>query len=195
MTTWVEEPRGGRARGPRGVARAWLEVMVRPGRFFRTGVAPGDQAPGLVFAVGVALLYVGARLAFVPGAVPDFAGQPALSGFLALLAVALFVAPAVLHLTAALTTVLLMVGVRERAGISETVQVIAYAAAPCALAGLPVPGLRVLCGLYGGVLLAVGLAVVHRTSLPRALAVGALPAALVFGYGFNAFGAAAALLG
>ena len=50
MTTWVENPTGGRDRGPRNLVRAWIEVLVRPQQFFRNGVAPGDQAPGLVFA-------------------------------------------------------------------------------------------------------------------------------------------------
>ena len=195
VTTWVENPRGGRERGARGLARAWVEVLVRPRRFFRAGVAPGDQAPGLVFAVAVALCYVGTGFALVPGSVPSLAGSAAFSAFLALLAIALFVAPAALHLSAALSTLLLIAFVRDRAGTSETVQIVAYATAPCALAGIPVPELRFLCGAYGAVLLAVGLREVHGTSPPRAVATAALPAALVFGYGFRGFGALSVLLG
>ncbi|WP_129116504.1 YIP1 family protein [Halegenticoccus tardaugens] len=194
MTTWVENPRGGRDRGPRGLARAWVEVLVRPRRFFRNGVAPGDQAPGLVFGVAVALLYVGGLFAFSPGEIPSIGVGPGLSALLSLLLVGLIVAPAALHLTAALQTVLLILAVRSRAGVSETVQTIAYAAAPCVFAGIPVPEVRALCAVYGAVLLAVGIGVVHRTTLARAALASALPAALVFGYGFRGFGAVLTLL-
>jgi hypothetical protein len=152
MTQWVERPEGGRDRGPVAVARAWLEVLVRPRRFFRTGVAPGDQAPGLVFAAVVVLAEEGVRFALVPGAFPVFAGQPLASAVLALAVAAVLVTPAVLHLTAALVTVELAVLTRlagfapDRGGVGETVQVLAYAAAPCALAGVPggrrTPGAR-----------------------------------------------------
>ena len=194
MTTWVETPGGGRDRGPRGLARAWIEAMVHPRRFFRTGVAPGDQAPGLVFADAVACCFVAGLFAFAPGSIPAFGGGGALSAALALLATALLIAPATLHLTAALQTVLLVFAVRDRAGVSETVQVLAYAAAPCALAGAPVPVLRAACAGYGAVLLAVGIGEVHDVSLGRAALVSALPAALVFGYGFRGFDAVATLL-
>lgn len=205
MTTWIEDPQGGRARGPRGLARAWVEVLVRPSRFFRTGVSPGDQAPGLVFAVCVAVAFVGGRFlhaylrrgepfAFPPGSVPTVFGGPAASALLALAFTGLLVAPAILHLTAALQTVLLIPIVRDRGGVSETVQVIAYASAPCALAGPPVPGLRVACTLYGAVLLVLGLREVHGTSTLWAAVAGGLPAMLVFGVGFRGLDALSRLL-
>ena len=189
MTTWVEDPRGGRERGPRGVVRAWVEVTTRPRRFFRNGVAPGDQAPGLVFGVAVALCFVVGLLASgaerVPAEFPLAGGAGPLTTLFVVLAVALVVAPATLHLLAALQTVLLMALVPERAGVSETVQVVAYASAPCALAGVPSPALRLVVCLYGAVLLVVGVHVVHRTSLARATLAAALPATLLFGYGFR----------
>jgi hypothetical protein len=185
VTTWVENPRGGRDRGPRGLARAWVEVLVRPRRFFRNGVAPGDQAPGLTFAVVVALLYVLGLFAFQPSEIPDLGGGTAVPLVLSLLAVGLVVAPATLHLTAALQTVLLMLTVRDRAGVSETVQVVAYATAPAVVAGLPVPEVRIVATLYGAALLVVGLATVHGTSLGRATVAGLLPATLVFGFAFR----------
>jgi hypothetical protein len=185
VTTWVENPRGGRDRGPRGLARAWVEVLVRPKRFFRNGVAPGDQAPGLSFAVVVALSYVGSRFLFDPSSVPSFGGRPLVSAALTLLAAGLIVAPLTLHLTAALQTVILILTVEDRAGVSETVQVVAYATAPCALAGLPVPELRVACALYGLSLLLVGMSVVHDVSLPRAAVAVAVPGLFVFGYAFG----------
>jgi len=185
VTTWVENPTGGRDRGPRGLARAWVEVLVRPRRFFTNGVAPGDQAPGLVFAVAVTLFYLGSRFALDPASVPTFGGQPYVSAAIVLAAAGLIIAPAVLHLTAALQTILLMVSVRDRAGVSETVQVLAYATAPCALAGLPVPGLRVACAAYGFVLLVAGTSIVHDVSVPRAALVVAVPGVVVFGYAFG----------
>ena len=194
MTTWVENPEGGRARGPGGVARAWAEVLVRPTRFFETGIAPGDQAPGLVFAVCVAVAFAGVRFVLDPTTIPTAFGGPGVSAAVSLLFVAVFVAPAALHLTAALQTVLLILFVRDRAGISETVQVLAYASAPCALAGVPVPEVRAACALYGAGLLVLGIREVHETSTVRSLLATALPAALVFGVGFRGFAAVETLL-
>ncbi|MFC7079755.1 YIP1 family protein [Halorussus caseinilyticus] len=189
MTQWVENPTGGRNRGPAALARAWVEVLLNPRRFFERAIAPGDQAPGLVFAVAVVLAEEATRFALVPGAAPTFGGRPALSAAFGLALAALFVAPAVLHLTAALQTVLLMAVVPERAGTSETVQVVAYATAPCVFAGVPSPTLRAACALYGAALFLVGLRTVHDTSYFRALLAGAIPAALVFGYAFRGIAA------
>lgn len=200
MTTWVENPRGGRDRGPRGIARAWVEVLFRPRRFFRNGVAPGDQAPGLVFGVLVALCYVGGVLWFTPERllgtdfVPLLAGSRAVTSLLLLVVLTLFVAPATMHLLGALQTVLLVLVVRDRAGVSETVQTVAYAAAPCVLAGYPSPLLRTLCAAYGAILFVVGLSVIHRTSPLRATVAGALPATILFGYGFGGVAAATTVL-
>lgn len=194
MTTWVENGEGGRARGPRAIARAWVEVLVRPGRFFAGGVSPGDQAPGLAFAVCVAVAFAAGRFLAAPATIPTAFGAPGVSAVVTLLFVAVFLAPAALHLTAALQTLLLIVAVRERAGVSETVQVVAYATAPCALAGPPVPELRAVCALYGAGLLAIGVRRVHRTTIERAVAATAIPATLVFGYGFGGLAATATLL-
>jgi len=194
MTQWVENPAGGRDRGPAALARAWVEVVSSPRRFFERGIAPGDQAPGLVFAMTVVLAEEATRFALVSGAAPSFGGRPALSALFGLALATLFVTPAVLHLTGALQTVLLMAFVRDRAGTSETVQVIAYATAPCIFAGVPSPTVRAACAIYGAGLFFVGLRTVHDTSLPRALVAGAIPAALVFGYAFRGFAAIAELL-
>ncbi|PSP98280.1 hypothetical protein BRC89_08040 [Halobacteriales archaeon QS_4_70_19] len=195
MTTWVEEPEGGRARGPVGLARAWVEVLARPRRFFENGVAPGDQAPGLVFAVAVTLVHVAVRGAFTPDIFPVYGSRPLLSALFTFVVTGLLVAPVLLHLTAAVQTLLLRPFVRERAGVSETVQVVAYAAAPGVFAGLPVPGIRLAAALYGATLLVVGLAVVHDTSLPRAAAASVVPSLLVFGYAFGGLPASEALTG
>ncbi|ATW89919.1 hypothetical protein halTADL_3217 [Halohasta litchfieldiae] len=199
MTTWVETPRGGRDRGPTGLVRAWGEVLRRPRRFFANGVAPGDQAPGLSFAIVVALIYVGGLLAVQPerllgeGRIPIMADSLGLTAVFVLLLLAVVVAPAALHLVSAIQTVILMLLVDDRAGVSETVQIIGYATAPCVFAWVPIPGVAALCGLYATGLLIVGLAVVHRTTSLRAAVAGMLPAILVFGVGFGAIRAGQAV--
>jgi hypothetical protein len=180
MTTWVAEPEGGRARGPRGIARAWAEVVLRPRRFFRNGVAPADQAPGLVFGVLVAVVVAGGRL--VVGDLPTLPPFVPETGVL--------LAPATFHLAAAVETLGLVLVAPDRGGVSETVQLIAYSTAPCLFVAIPWPRLQALCCLYGTGLLVLGTAVRHETTLPRAALAVALPAALVFGYGFGGFAAA-----
>jgi len=194
VTQWVENTTGGRDRGPVAVLRAWIEVLVRPRQFFRTGVAPGDQAPGLVFAALVVLVEEGTRLALVPGAYPVIGGQPVASRALGLALAVVLVMPATLHLTAALQTVLLMPFVPDRAGVSETVQVLGYATAPCVLAGPPAAPLRLLCAVYGFVLLAIGMHEIHDIGPLRTLPLVAVPGAIIFGYGFRGFLAAEQLL-
>lgn len=201
VTQWVENPRGGRDRGPRGIGRAWAEVLVRPGRFFRNGVAPGDQAPGLTFAIVVALVFVGGRLLVAPGSlsgyrrIADATGSVYLSAVVVVGVACFLVAPLVLHLAAALGTLALVAVVDDRAGVSETVQVIAYATAPAVFVAVPVPAVQVVATLYGSLLLAVGIAVVHETSAPRAAAAAALPALFVFGLAFGGVGALEAVTG
>ena len=206
MTQWVENTTGGRERGPTAVARAWAEILARPRRFFRTGVAPGDQAPGLIFASLVVLVEEASRFLVVELASRGVVSTgpfpyPAIGGFspgiaaLAVLGIIVFVTPATVHLTAALQTLLLVPVADERGGVSETVQVMCYAMAPCVFAGLPVPELRVLVTAWGAALYVVGTAVVHRLSVPRAAVVAVVPAAIVFGYGFRGFDAVATLAG
>ena len=189
MTKWIENPDGGRDRGPRALARAWLEVLLRPGRFFRAGVSPGDQAPGLTFFLVVVCCVEATRYAFVAGAYPDLGVREPLGAVFWLSLVVLLVAPLALHAVAAVQTVVLLPVVSDRAGISQTVQVIAYSTAPCIFTGIQIPALQVLCTAYGAVLLIAGLRIVHRTTVIRAIIAGTIPAALVFGYGFRGFNA------
>ncbi|WP_435358782.1 YIP1 family protein [Haloarchaeobius sp. DFWS5] len=189
MTQWTENPSGGRDRGPAALIRAWAEVLVRPRRFFATGVAPGDQAPGLVFAMTVVLVEELVRFALVPDAFPIVAGNELLSATLWLALAVLFVTPAALHLVAALQTLLLIPTASERRGVSETVQILGYATAPCVVAGVPDPRVRAVVGIWGAVLLVVGLMTVHGLRWKRATLVGAIPASLAFGLGFRAFDA------
>lgn len=195
MTQWVDDPEGGRERGPRGIARAWIEVLVRPRRFFEHGVAPADQAPGLVFAVVVVAIYQGTRFALGVDEVPVVAEQPTLSAVFWLAAAAVIVTPVALHLTAAFQTLLLAPFAPDRGGVSETVQVIGYATAPCALAGVPVVALQALLLGYGAVLLVTGLSIVHRLPVWKAIPLGAGPAAIVFLGGFRGRAVVDALVG
>lgn len=204
MTQWVENRTGGRDRGPVALLRAWVEILVRPRRFFRVGVAPGDQAPGLVFAAMVILVEEASRYLVLDldarGVVStgsfsyaDISGFTAGIAVLATLAVIVFLAPVVVHLTAALQTLLLIALAPDRGGISETVQVMCYAMAPCVLVGLPYPELRVLGAVWAAGLYVLGTSVVHNVRLPVAAAAGVIPAAILFGYGFRGFAAAGAL--
>jgi hypothetical protein len=200
VTQWVENPAGGRERGPRGLARAGLEVLVRPRRFFENGVAPGDQAPGLVFVVVVAFVHVGGRLLLAPSSLSGYervaaaTGSPALTAVVVLGVACFLVAPLVLHLAAALATLSLLPVVADRAGVSQTVQVVAYAAAPAVFAAAPVPAVQLAATAYGAGLLVVGFAVVHETSLARAAVAGAVPAVFAFGFALGGIAALEAVV-
>lgn len=192
MTTWIEQQDGGRERGPLGLLRSWIAVLTSPREFFRTGIAPGTQAPGLSFAIVVAVLHVTTWFTFNP---PRWS---ILQFVLVYLLIAVFLTPLSLHLAGAIVTVPLVPLVSERAGVSKTIQVIAYATAPCVLPAfvlpvlwigvLPLSVLPVLWALTGGysvALLVVGIARVHDTSMVRACIVSGVPAVIVFGYGFR----------
>ena len=204
MTSWYEDPDGGRARGPRGLARAWFEVLGRPRRFFITGVGPGDQAPGLTFAAVVAGVFVLGWVVSDPAIVPEITENVVLSATVVVLVVTALAAPVGLHLTAAVATVSLIVAsievndgvsLRDRGGVSETVQVVAYASAPMALAGPAVPALRLACGLYAAVLLLIGLRTIHATTWPRTLVGGVPPAVFGYGVGYRVVAATRTLFG
>lgn len=175
MTTWVERSSAGRDRGMRGIARAWVGVMIRPRQFFQTATAPADQAPALTFAMFVTGISVLGLLLTNPGLSPVVSGSRIGGGLLIWTLLVLVVTPVTLHLTAAIGTLPLLVLAPERAGISETVQLIGYSSAPIALAW--VPGLLVntsfdvvVAGLFGYslALLVIGVASVHRTGIVRA---------------------------
>ncbi|MDZ5810866.1 YIP1 family protein [Halorubrum sp. AD140] len=204
MTSWIEDPAGGRARGPRGLARAWVEALVRPRRLFANGVAPGNQAPALTFAVAVAAAFTLGWLVADPSVVPGVVASVPVSALVVLLVVAALAAPVGLHLTAAVATVSVILAsveldgglsLRDRGGVSETVQVVAYASSPMALAGPPVPALRVACGAYATALLLIGFRTVHRTTPLRTLVAGLPPALLGYGVGYRVIASVRALFG
>lgn len=184
MTQWVENPELGRERGPVAIVRAWAELLVRPRRFFRGKVTRGDQAPGLTFAVLVVFVAEALRIA-LGGSYPIVADQPTVSAVLWVLFVTILVAPAGIHLTAALQTIILIGTVEERAGVSETVQVLCYALAPCVFVGVPSVWVQSAVVVWGAGLFALGMATVHDVRLAVAVPVTAIPALVVFGYGFG----------
>lgn len=184
----------GRARGPIGIVHAMGEVMLRPRHFFQRRVGPGDQAPGLTFAMTVVFIEEATRYLLSPAAIPSITGGMVTSLLIVLAVTVVLITPVVLHLVAAIQTLCLLPFVDERAGIGETVQVISYASTPCFIAGVPIPELRVVCTAYGAFLLAIGIAEIHGTSDRLSFAVSAIPAAIVFGYGFRGFAAILTLL-
>jgi hypothetical protein len=192
MTTWVE-PEGGRERGLAGLAKAFTQVLVNPVTFFDEAVSPGDQAPGLVFGMAVVLVAASTRLALRPEDALAFPTSDWLAALITVALVVLLVTPAAIHALSALETLALVVLAPSRGGVSETVQVIAYAAAPCALAGLGVPALTLLSGLWSFALLVLGTRVVHDISVLRALLASLAPGVLAFGAGFGAYPAAQTL--
>ncbi|WP_257298003.1 YIP1 family protein [Haloarchaeobius sp. FL176] len=194
MTQWTENPEGGRAPGPGGLVRAWVEVLVRPRRFFANGIGPSDQAPGLVFAMAVVLVEESVRFALVDDAYPVVADSEPLSAALWLGVTVLLVAPAAVHLLAALQTVLLAPFAPDRGGVSETVQILCYATAPCVVAGVPSPAVRSAVGLWAIGLYVLGLTVRHDLGRQRAALLGIVPSAVAFGMGFRAFAAIGVLL-
>jgi hypothetical protein len=192
MTTWVE-PEGGRERGPLGLAKAFTQVLVNPATFFEEAVSPGDQAPGLVFAMAVVLVSQGTRLAVDPGRALAFSAPTWLAAVLTLALAVLLIAPAALHALSAVETLALAAVAPDRGGVSETVQVLAYASAPCAFVGIGVPVVTFACGLWAFALLVAGTRIVHDTTLARAAAAALVPGALAYGSGFGWFAATAAL--
>ena len=146
-----------------------------------------------MFAIAVAVVFTAGWLVADPAAAPRISESWLLSTVVTLFVVGLFATPVGLHLTAAIATISLVVTVRERAGVSETVQVVAYASAPFALAGPPILALRVVCAAYATVLLVVGLRTVHRTSWFRATAAAVLPALVGYWVGYRALAALWAL--
>lgn len=168
--------------------------MTAPWHFFDRGVAPGDQAPGLVFLAVVVAITVTSRYAFVANAVPVVGDKPVASAVFTLLVAVVLIAPLGLHLLGAVQTVLLWPITENRAGISETVQVLAYATAPCVFAGLPFAALTAVANAYGAALLFVGLATVHDLETADAVFAGSIPAGLLFGVAFGGFDAIGVLL-
>lgn len=188
MTTWVDTPAGGRDRGARAVARAWVEVLLRPRRFFETGIAPADQAPALTFAMAVTAASTVGMAVAVPALPPTVAGSQVAGAVVVVGVLVLLVTPIALHLTAAIGTLALAAFAPDRRGVSETVQLVGYASAPFSLAWVPVAIADVSTSIavggafaYAAGLFAIGIATRHRATPARAIA-AAVPA-VAFAWG------------
>ena len=153
----------------------WIAIIIRPKWFFEKKIKSGNQSEGLVFAMGVVMVEEGSRLILVDST----------HFFISLGVVVLIITPILLHIVAAIQTLLLSIGAKNRKGIGATVQVIGYSIAPCVFAGLTIPSLRFLCAAYGSMLLVIGLKEVHDISLKRALVIAIIPAIIIFGYLFR----------
>jgi hypothetical protein len=183
----------------------WVEVLVRPQRAFANGITPGDQAPALTFAAAVVAAFTLGWIASDPAAMPVVVpSSPALTGLVVFLVAVVVATPVGLHLTAAVATVSVVLAslefdgglaTRDRGGVSETVQAVAYASSPMALAGPAIPELRVACGAYAAILLFVGLRTVHGLGTVRTAVAALPPAALGYGVGYRVVAAARTLLG
>jgi len=174
VTSWIADPEGGRARGPVRSLGWWIEALVRPRRLFRERRGARRSGPGADVRrrrrrrLRARLDRLGA------GVVPEIVVSVPVSAAILFLLVVVLVAPVGLHLTAAVATLSVIlasvefddgIALRDRGGVSETVQVVAYASSPMALAGPPIPELRVVCGAYAAVLLLIGFRIVHGTTL------------------------------
>tara|TARA_A100001037_G_scaffold306718_1_gene354523 strand:+ start:5716 stop:6237 length:522 start_codon:yes stop_codon:yes gene_type:complete len=153
----------------------WTAVMAHPGIFFNERVESGRQSNGLIFAMGVIALEEGSRLMLIDTRYY----------FISLGIAVLIITPILLHIVAAIQTLLLRLFVENRRGIGATVQVIGYSIAPCVFAGFTIPALRIVCAAYGSLLLVIGLREVHNISLVRAILVASVPAIIIFGYVFR----------
>lgn len=176
------------------MVRAWYRILLHPRQFFAESVPPADQAPGLLFAAAVVLIEESTRLVLVDGAAPVLRGQPTLSAVAWVLAAVLLIAPAAIHLTAAVETLVLMAVAPDRGGVSQTVQVICYSMAPCVLAGIPNAALTAVVAAWSVGLVVFGTSLVHEVTVPRATVAALVPAAIVFGVGFRGIEAGASVL-
>jgi hypothetical protein len=190
VTTWINPSETGRDRGVRGLLKTYVSILISPKQFFDSAVVPGDQVPGLIFGVVIALGYTVGIVLVTVSAPPTVAQPEVLASVILLMAVGLIIGPITLHLAAAFQTVLLIGLAPDRGGVSETVQLIAYASAPCLFAFIQVPIIRLMTCAYAWSLLLVGIRSVHSTSRLRAIAAGGPTGALLYGglfRGFDAF--------
>tara|TARA_Y100000996_G_scaffold371739_1_gene320241 strand:+ start:506 stop:1045 length:540 start_codon:yes stop_codon:yes gene_type:complete len=163
---------------PQEWVRNWIAIIIHPKGFFEKKIKSGKQSDGLIFAMVVVMIEEGSRIIIhTPWTVTYF--------FISLGVAVLIVTPILLHIVAAIQTLLLRMGAKNRKGIGATVQVIGYSIAPCIFAGFAIPSLRVLCAIYGSILLIIGLKEVHDVSLRKAFLISIIPAIIVFGLLFR----------
>ncbi|MFW6448062.1 MAG: YIP1 family protein [Halobacteriota archaeon] len=164
----------------------WGATLVFPWRVFPDRVRRGDQTPAMVLAVLVTGAWVAVRVVMDPDWYPVLGDSPRASVVIWALLLSVVVAPVAVHVLAAVVTVILLAVAPERAGVSESVQVVAFALAPAPLIATGVAEVQVAAALYGTGLLVYGLARVHRVSAERAMLAAVLPAYALFVLGFGA---------
>jgi hypothetical protein len=172
--------------------RRWLRRLLRPRRFFAAAVRANDQAPAVYHIIIVGSITAAVRLWMGP--IPAVGGSTIFGAAVWIALTGLFIAPIALHLAAALATVMLIITAPDRAGISMTVQVWAYAATPVVLIGVGRPALTVVAIAVAGYWTIVGTAVVHQISTRRALLAAAVPIGIVYGIGLGGFASGTQLL-
>ena len=89
----------------------WIAIIIRPKWFFDKKIKSGNQSEGLVFAMGVVMVEEGSRLILVDSNY----------FFISLGVAVLIITPILLHIVAAIQTLLLRVGAKNRKGIGATV--------------------------------------------------------------------------
>lgn len=170
----------------RTYAVIWVTALLAPWRCFHASIRPGDQTRAIGFAVVVVAAYL-AMHAATGSLEHPVVGDLRVFSFLLWATFLLLVAvPVGLHLLTAVLTLVLIPLAPKRRGISETVQVVAFAMAPAVFVPIPALEVQVLAGLWGAALLAYGVAVVHDVSVTRAVLAAAIPAYLLFGMAFGA---------
>ena len=164
----------------------WIVIMFFPWRGFTHRIRPRDQSLGIVFAMLMVGLWAVISLLMGTFSHPVIGGISWLSALIWMSLLVIVVVPVAIHLLAAVATVILIILAPRRQGVSETVQVIAFATAPVPFLGIDLIGVQAVAALYGVGLMWYGMRVVHRMSLERALLVVALPAYILFAMGFDA---------
>ena len=86
----------------------WVAIIIRPKWFFEKKIKSGNQSEGLVFAMGLVMVEEGSRLILVDST----------HFFISLGVVVLIITPILLHIVAAIQTLLLSIGAKNRKGIA-----------------------------------------------------------------------------
>lgn len=164
----------------------WIVAMFFPWRCFTERVRPRDQSLGIVFAMVMVTLWAVISILIGTFSHPVIGGVAWLSAIIWLSLLVIVVTPVAIHLLAAIATVVLITVAPNRQGVSETVQVIAFATAPVPLLGIDLIGVQAVAALYGFGLMWYGVRKVHRLSIERSLLVVAIPGYILFAMGFDA---------
>lgn len=163
----------------------WLRVVTRPDQAFNEEIVPREQIRAIGFAAGTVLIWLAIHTIATTTGVSLLDTDSVLIWLIVAGLIIAVVTPIGVHLAAAIATVVLIVVARDRADISETVQVVALSMAPGILIAVPSVEVQAAAVLYGSILLIYGLRVVHRVPVERAVLAAIVPAYLLFWVGFG----------